>query len=138
MARPRGRKDDERMERIIGNLLRTGVLLSAVVVLGGGIAYLVRHGAGVPDYRVFSGEPAELRNVSGIVTGAWSLRLPDVIQLGLLLLIATPVARVAFAAIAFALERDLTYVAVSLVVLALLAWGLLGSGAHSFFGHGPG
>ena len=51
-----------------------------------------------------------------------------IIQLGLLLLIATPVARVLFSAIAFALERDSMYVVITLIVLAILLYSLLGSG----------
>ena len=43
---------------------------------------------------------------------------------GLLILIATPVARVAFACAAFALQRDWTYVTISAIVLALLIYGL--------------
>ena len=52
-----------------------------------------------------------------------------VIQLGLLLLIATPIARVAFSVVGFALERDRMYVVFTLIVLAILLYSLLGSGA---------
>jgi len=48
------------------------------------------------------------------------------IQLGLLLLIATPVARVAFSVVAFAMQRDRLYVAVALIVLAVLMYSLMG------------
>jgi uncharacterized membrane protein len=48
------------------------------------------------------------------------------IQLGLLLLIATPVARVAFSVVAFVLERDRMYVGITLLVLAVLLFSLLG------------
>jgi Protein of unknown function (DUF1634) len=41
-----------------------------------------------------------------------------------LLLLATPVARVVFSIAAFALERDRMYVGITLVVLAILAYGL--------------
>ena len=40
--------------------------------------------------------------------------------------VATPVARVALSAVAFARERDGIYVAITLVVLALLLGSLLG------------
>ena len=36
--------NDQRIEIIIGALLRTGVLLAASVVLFGGVLYLARHG----------------------------------------------------------------------------------------------
>ncbi|MBI3990079.1 MAG: DUF1634 domain-containing protein [candidate division NC10 bacterium] len=117
---------DEQVEQIVGNLLRTGVIVAALVVLVGGVLYLVRHGATSPDYQVFRGEPADLRSVSGIVTDALSLRSRGVIQLGLLLLIATPVARVAFSVFAFARQHDRPYVLVTLIVLALLISSLAG------------
>ena len=61
------RWSDERVEEIMGNLLRAGVILAAIVVLAGGIYYLIRYGTTSPDYRVFRGEPADLRSVSGIL-----------------------------------------------------------------------
>ena len=115
---------DERVERVIGTLLRWGVILAAAVVLAGGAMYLVRYGSTISDYRVFRGEPSDLRDVSEIVTGAVSWHSRGLIQFGLLLLIATPVARVAFSVVAFALQRDRTYVVVTLIVLAVLLYGL--------------
>jgi uncharacterized membrane protein len=115
-----------RVERAVGNLLRAGVLLAAAVVAAGGILYLVRHGGTVPDYRVFRGEPINLRSLSGILHTSLTESGRGIIQLGLLILVATPVARVAFTAVAFAVERDRTYVLVALLVLALLFKGLIG------------
>jgi uncharacterized membrane protein len=117
---------DQRVEVTIGNLLRAGVLLAAVVVLIGGTVYLARHGGATPHYRVFRGEPTDLRTVSGILADAISLRGRGIIQLGLLILLATPVARVAFSVFAFAMQRDVLYVAVTLVVLAVLIFSLAG------------
>jgi len=119
---------DRRTESVIGALLRLGVLLSAAVVLFGGLIYLVRHGTSAPDYRLFHGEPTELRTLSGILSYALSLHGHGIIQLGLLILIATPVARVAFSVVAFALERDRLYVVITLVVLSVLLLSL--AGAH--------
>jgi uncharacterized membrane protein len=50
----------------------------------------------------------------------------SVIQFGLLLLIGTPIARVVFAVVAFAIQKDRTYVFISLIVLAALLYGLNG------------
>jgi uncharacterized membrane protein len=118
--------NDQKVEAIIGNLLRAGVLLAAVVVFAGAMAFLLRHAHATPDYRIFRGEPSDLRNVPGIVRDALHARSRGIIQLGLLLLIATPVARVAFAAVAFALEKDRLYVLVTLTVLAALIFSLSG------------
>ncbi|HEX9157497.1 MAG TPA: DUF1634 domain-containing protein [Syntrophales bacterium] len=119
---------DERVERVIGALLRWGVILAAAVVLAGGAVYLARHGSTVPEYRVFRGEPSDLRNVSGIIADAVSWHSRGLIQFGLLLLIAVPVARVAFSVVAFALQRDRTYVVVTLIVLAVLLFSLTRAG----------
>jgi len=117
---------DQRTEQVIGALLRLGVILSAVVVALGGAVYLVRNGMGPPSYGVFRGEPSNLRNVGGIMRQVRAWRGRGIIQFGLLLLIATPVARVAFSVVAFALERDRLYVVITLIVLAVLAFSLTG------------
>jgi uncharacterized membrane protein len=118
---------DRRMEVVISNLLRFGVLLSALVVLFGAVLYLVRHDYPHTDYRVFRGEPLDLRSVGGILRDALALDGRGIIQLGLLLLIATPVARVAFSIFGFAEEHDRMYVIVASIVLLILAYSLLGS-----------
>ena len=80
------------------------------------------------DYRVFRGEPSDFRTISGVIQSVISGRGRGLIQLGLLLLIATPIARVAFSIVGFALERDRMYVVFTLIVLAILLYSLLGSG----------
>ena len=118
--------NDQRIENIIGNMLRAGVILAAAVVLAGGVLYVAKFGHQQPQYGVFAfhGEPSDLRSVSQIFEQAISLHARGLIQLGLLILIATPVARVAFSVIAFAAERDWLYVLVTLIVLAVLVYSL--------------
>jgi len=118
---------DRRVENVIGNLLRAGVLLSALVVLFGGVIYLVHHGHDPAGYRVFHGEPTDLRHIRGILHDALALHGRGIIQLGLLLLIATPIARVAFSIFGFAEERDWMYVGFTLIVLIILLYSLVGS-----------
>jgi uncharacterized membrane protein len=118
--------NDQKIEDIIGNLLRIGVGTAAAVVLVGAAAYLVRHGFGHANYRVFRGEPSDLRTLRGIVRAALSLHPRGIIQLGLVLLIATPVARVAFSVFAFAVERDRMYMVFTLMVLGILILSLAG------------
>ena len=119
-------RKDQRLDELMGELLRTGVLLAALVVLVGGVVYLTRHDMPVINYQVFQGEPRELRTISGILHEALALRGRGLIQLGLLILIATPIARVAFSFFAFLYQRDWTYVVVTLMVLGLLLYSLLG------------
>ncbi len=117
---------DQRVEVIIGNLLRTGVTISAVIVLVGASIYLTRHGLASADYHVFQGEPNDLRTVHGIFERSIHFSGRGIIQLGLLLLIATPVARVAFAIYGFAAEGDRLYVGFTIIVLAVLLYSLIG------------
>ncbi len=120
---------DEQMDRIIGNLLRLGVIVSALVVSAGGILYLARHGGEQGareslrkwDERT---EPEELRSPGGILHKCMALSGRGLIMLGLLILIATPVARVIFSTAAFALQRDYLYIVFTLVVLAILLYSL--------------
>jgi uncharacterized membrane protein len=120
---------DKTIEEIVGNLLRVGVSLSAFVVSMGAVIYLARHGREPANYRVFHGEPSDLRSLSGIVRDAFHLGGRGIIQLGLLLLIATPVARVAFSIWGFAEEHDRLYMIFTGIVLIVLLYSLLGSGS---------
>ena len=117
---------DSQIDTTIGTLLRIGVIVATATILIGSIFYLARHGAAQPDYRIFHGEPADLRNLSGVVQDALSFSGRGFIQLGLLFLIATPLARVVFSVAAFTLQRDPTYVIITLIVLAVLVYSLFG------------
>jgi uncharacterized membrane protein len=113
------------MEAMMGRLLQAGILIASAVVLIGGILYVRTH-SGVPvDYRSFSSEPASLRHPGPLLRMVATGDAAAIVQLGVLLLIATPIARVVFAVVGFAVERDRLYVAISLVVLAVLMVGLL-------------
>ena len=124
--RERSAESNHRVEHVIGNLLRIGVIVAASIVGVGGVLYLVRHVATVPRYALFQAEPAFLENVAGIVTAAASLRSEAIIQLGLLVLIAVPIVRVSVSIVAFLLKRDWLYSVVTLLVLAILLFALLG------------
>jgi uncharacterized membrane protein len=116
---------DEQVEQIVGNLLRAGVIVAAVVVLVGGVIYLAHHGMESADHHAFRGEPEDLRSPVGIGRDALALRGRGLIQLGLLALIATPVARVVFSVWAFARQRDWTYVIITLIVLGVLFYSFV-------------
>ena len=117
--------NDQKMEISIGQLLRTGVLIAATVVFIGGLMYLNQTRGPRPNYSTFHGEAPELRSPTEIVQNLSIHNSQAIIQLGLLLLIATPVARVAFAAFGFFLEKDWLYVIISLIVFAVLMYSLL-------------
>lgn len=128
-ASPRARADEPRwsdyqVEQVVGRLLQVGVLIAAAVVVVGGVMLLAQYGHAPADFREFRGEPAALRSVGGIVRAAFALDSRGIVQLGLVLLIATPVARVALTLVAFLVQRDRLYVAITTIVLALLVYGL--------------
>jgi uncharacterized membrane protein len=124
-----GRWNDEHVELFIGNLLRWGVVLAATVTAIGGAIFLFLHGTAIADYRVFRGQPETLTSVSQVARSAYRLHPDAIIQLGLLLLIATPIARVALSLLAFVKQHDRTYIVVTTIVLALLMFSLTGAGA---------
>jgi uncharacterized membrane protein len=117
--------NDDRLERSISILLRIGVWLSATVVLAGGALYLAKNGNNPTAFHTFQTPPPSYRSAGAIAQLAARLDGAGMIQFGLLLLIATPVCRVAFSAVAFALERDGTYILISLAVLAILMFSLM-------------
>ncbi len=120
--------NDKQVEALIGQVLRAGTLLScAVTVIGIGL-YLAKHASATPDYRVFHAAHGKLIDLPNLLPSAFHGNPIAVIQLGILLLIATPVARVAFLIGAFALERDRLYVAVSALVLSILLYSLVFKG----------
>lgn len=112
---------------MMGRLLQTGVLFASAVVFIGGVLYVHAHSDIPVNYRTFTSEPANLRHPSHLFGLVATGDGAAIIQLGILLLIATPIARVIFAVIGFAIERDRLYVLISLIVLAVLMVGLLHS-----------
>ena len=115
---------DAAVEERMGRVLQIGVAIAAVVVFAGGVLHLVRQGREVPDYRNFHDVVAYLKSGAGIVQALMSGRGQALIQLGILLMIATPVIRVVFAVFAFARQKDWLYTGVSSFVLALLLYSL--------------
>jgi uncharacterized membrane protein len=78
------------------------------------------------SFSAFQGEPSRLRKVGTILSGLFSGDSRVLIQTGLLVLIATPIARVVFSLIAFAVQRDRLYIVITLVVLLALLFSLSG------------
>jgi len=117
--------NDSSIQSLIGYILRIGVLLSSGIVLFGGLIYLSRHGYSLADYKVFHDESARYADISKLVPAALSFHGRDIMQLGLIVLIATPIARVLFSALGFLLEKDYLYVGICLLVLAIIGFSML-------------
>ena len=123
VGRPRAWSDRD-VEQVVGRLLQAGVVLASIVVVLGGTLLLARHGAEATAFSVFRGGSSHLRSVGATIVGAVHGQPSAIVQLGLVLLIATPVARVALTLAAFAAQRDRMYVAMTTLVLTLLLIGL--------------
>lgn len=110
----------EKMEITISNLLRVGVILSAVVVFIGLSMFLVTGKSGyIGNY--YPTNPLE------ILKGLLSFKSYSIILTGLLILILTPVFRVGVSIIVFFQEKDFLYVKItSLVFIILLISFILG------------
>ncbi|HTK18898.1 MAG TPA: DUF1634 domain-containing protein [Mucilaginibacter sp.] len=111
---------DNDLQVIIGWILRVGVIVSMSLVFVGGIVFLYRHGHSIPAYKPFKGVPPFIQGIPGILNGVISFKGQAIIQLGIVLLIATPIIRVAFSAIGFLLEKDYLYTFITLIVLLII------------------
>lgn len=123
MASPQFKDTD--IQSIIGWILRTGVLLSMLIVAFGGVVYLYRHGHSVISYVQFKGVPEFVHTPSGIWHGILTFRGRAIIQAGIILLIATPVLRIIVSGIGFILEKDYLYTGISLLVLLIIIFSAL-------------
>lgn len=119
-----GRFKDKDIRVIIGWILRSGVIISMIVVVIGGVLFVYRHGYSIQDYHVFKAVP--YHNTSGIINGVLNIKEQAIIQLGILLLIATPIVRVVFSAVGFIIEKDYLYTVITLIVLLIIIGSMLG------------
>src|SRR5476649_2336075 len=111
---------DTDMQLLLGRVLRAGTVVSISIVFFGGVIYLYRHGHSVANYKVFIGTPDFVQHAASLFSGAYSLKGQAIIQLGIILLIATPIFRVIFSAIGFVFEKDYLYVGISLLVVLII------------------
>jgi uncharacterized membrane protein len=115
---------DQDIEKTMGNLLRYGVLTSLFVVLVGAVFYLFQHGSETSNYKKFLGEPKRFSQIKEVWHSALQGRGRYIIQLGLFILIATPIARIVFSIIGYILERDYLYIVLTLIVLSVILYSL--------------
>ncbi len=118
-----------RIELIISRLLRGGVIVSMTTILVGMVLMFVHH----PEYLKSAADLQRLtkpgaafpHSMLDVADGVMAAHGQAVVALGLLLLIATPIMRVAVAIVAFALERDRAFALISTVVLLVLLLSFL-------------
>ncbi len=116
---------DTDMQLLLGQVLRAGTVISISIVFFGGVLYLYRHGHSLTTYKVFKGTPGFVQQTTGLWDGVISLKGQAIIQVGILLLVATPILRVIFSAVGFMLEKDYMYVGISLLVLFIIFMSMM-------------
>ncbi len=116
---------DTDMQLLLGRVLLAGTVISISIVFAGGIIYLYRHGHTTVNYTMFVGVPDFIQHFPGIVYSAANLKGQAIIQIGIILLIFTPILRVICSAIGFVLEKDYLYVGISLLVLFIIFMSML-------------
>ncbi|MBB2150570.1 DUF1634 domain-containing protein [Pedobacter gandavensis] len=117
---------DYDMEQLIGQVLRYGVLTAGIVAIIGGVWYLFQNGQGTPHYTEFHGEPAGYTSLTGIIEGLKNGSAKEIIQLGVVILIATPILRIVFSLISFIQEKDRLYIVITLIVLLIILFSMFG------------
>lgn len=115
---------DKDIQVILGTLLRGGVISSMVVVLIGGIIYLLDNHSGLIDYAKFNPDKSGLSSMTAVFVGLREFDGASIVQFGTLLLIFTPIARVVFSIFSFLIECDYLYVLIGLIVLSIILYSL--------------
>jgi uncharacterized membrane protein len=113
------------MRTWISLILRTGVIVSVILLLMGAILFVIQHPGTVFSFKSFEGEPDRLREVSSVFSEALQLKSRAVIQLGVIILISTPVFRVLFSFIEFLLHKDWRFVLITAIVIVTLFYSLI-------------
>lgn len=114
------------LQHWVSAVLRIGVMVAGILGAVGLIYYLTNQTGPTPKYGQFLGEGSYRESIGGVFRKALTLDSQSIMQVGILALIATPIARVLVSLIGFVKERDRTYVWITLVVLITLLGSLIG------------
>lgn len=115
------------MQQLIGTALRVGVMTACSIALISGLYYLVVHGTEpVPNYTTFQGEPSSLTSIKGIFMGLLHFEAKNWMQLGVIVLMLTPIMRILLSLIDFARERDWLYVSITAIVFLVIIANSIG------------
>lgn len=122
---------DRDIQLYIGQVLRYGVFISCAITLFGGIVYFIQQKGVKPNYdpipsgQDFPGVAQYLRELNTIFPRILDFDGAAIIQLGVVVLIATPIVRIIFSAISFLIEKDYMYVVITLIVLTVIIMNMI-------------
>ncbi len=115
---------DEQIQNSLAKIMISGVVIAAIVMIGGVAWFISAHWKLLPGDHIFRGEPKYLENPISMVAHAFDAGVigerRSVAMIGVVLLLLNPLVRVAFAAIGFAAQKDRLYMVISLIVLTIL------------------
>ena len=117
--------EERDVELYIGKLLRYGVILSSIITITGGIIYISQHPDQQLNFKTFVGAPNYLRELTTLLPAVIKFEGMAIIQLGVAVLIATPILRIAFSIVAFAIEKDRMYIVITCIVLAIIVSNMI-------------
>lgn len=116
------------LQSLIGNLLRIGVIIAMTIVIAGTFLFLWQHGKETADYSQFNEQ--DVFSFPGFFHQLMNGESTAIVDLGVMVLIATPVARVLFTMIGFWLEKDRLYTVIAFIVLCIIIFSMLSGATH--------
>lgn len=118
------------LNRSVGNLLRLGVILSVIISLIGFIKLFLEGFKMPKKYTMLDMGSSSEKVWSQFWHSLLKFEGMAIIQLGILILIFTPLMRIIFALIGYLKEKDYLYVGISAIVLAIMAVSFFTGYAH--------
>ena len=123
-ARQDENPEDSHLEALLSKVMLWGVLIAALIMFAGGIVYLANHAQAPTGDHIFKGEPLALRSPVAIIRSAFEWHDRSIIQFGVLILLMNPLLRVILAFFGYLRQKNGTYLAVSLFLIAILTYSL--------------
>lgn len=114
---------EKRLQSVVSVTLRSGVLFASVIGIVGGLLFLATYGSETVNFSSFDGTASpyvSLSSISRALGAGGQVEYLAVVQIGVIVLLLTPIVRVALSIVGFTLAGDKTYVAITTVVLLTL------------------
>ncbi|MCK6476729.1 MAG: DUF1634 domain-containing protein [Phycisphaerales bacterium] len=115
---------DRRFDMQLSRVLIWGTMAAGAVIAISAIVLVATQGRSTVRFTTFDPGLANGQSVAKVIRGVAALDPRSLLLLGVIMVIATPVLRVAFSLVTFAIERDRLYVLITAVVLAVLGYSL--------------